>query len=143
MDDSRPGAAPRLAAKLRPASSPAYLLPRPRLMTLLDEATRFPLTLVVAPAGAGKTSLLRAWVDGTAERCVWFTVDEDDEDPVRWWHGILAALRPLAPEAVDTCARILRRPGQVADTVSTLVDALESQPVTDRAVLVIDDLHLA
>ncbi|MBZ5737108.1 helix-turn-helix transcriptional regulator [Nocardioides mangrovi] len=152
MHDSRPepprSAPPGLAAKLRPASSPAYLLPRPRLVALLDEATAAsPLTLVVAPAGAGKTSLLRSWAEGTPVRCVWFSVDEADEDPVRWWQGILAALRPLAPNAVDPCARLLRRPGRVADTVSTLVDALDAEgqggPEPERAVLVIDDLHLA
>ena len=49
-------------AKLRPAANPAYLIPRPRLHRLLDPTTLAPLTLVVAPAGSGKTSLLRSWV---------------------------------------------------------------------------------
>ena len=61
---SRSGRSAIFQSKLRPALNPAYLVERPRLYTLLDQSTAAPLTLVVAPAGSGKSSLLRGWVAG-------------------------------------------------------------------------------
>lgn len=160
MNDGRPGGsaaevpgvtpaaarAPRptvLASKLRPGSNPAYLLPRPRLVEMLEEATASPVTLVVAPAGSGKTSLLRTWVTAGAAPQAWLSVDESDRDPVRLWRGILAALETIAPHCSEASSALLGRRGRLSEAVARLLDGLDEHRPGDRAVLVIDDLHLA
>ncbi len=129
-----------LQAKLRPAASP-YLLPRPRLHQLLDESVTAPLTLVVAPAGSGKTSLLSSWVAETDLPHAWLSLDEDDRDPVQLWRGVLAALEGIAPGCARSAAHLLRRPGGLLEAVGELLDDLEGRE-QDHCVLVIDDLHL-
>ncbi|MEU2200650.1 LuxR C-terminal-related transcriptional regulator [Isoptericola sp. NPDC019482] len=127
-------------AKLRPAVSPEYLVSRPRLVRLLDDAVRAPLTLVVAPAGSGKTSLVRDWAARTSLPHAWLSVDEPDRDPAQLWRGILAALEGIAPGCSEPAARALRqRP--LADALAVLLDDLEARPY-DALVLVIDDLEL-
>lgn len=128
-------------SKLRPAVNPAYLVPRPRLNALLDEAVRAPLTLVVAPAGSGKTSLLRSWVAETDLPHAWLSLDEADRDPVQLWRGVLAALEGVAPGCAAAPAGLLRRPGGLLDAVGALLDDLEARECEPK-VLVIDDLQL-
>lgn len=120
--------------------SPAYLLTRPRLHTLMDGAVAAPLTLVVAPAGSGKTSLLRSWAATTALPLAWLTVDEDDRDPAQFWRGVVAALEGIAAP-VATAADLLHQPRTLLEAVGALLDDLEARDDEPR-VLVIDDLHL-
>ncbi|MFC7494132.1 MULTISPECIES: LuxR C-terminal-related transcriptional regulator [unclassified Nocardioides] len=128
-------------SKLRPAANPAYLLTRPRLHALMDESVRAPLTLVVAPAGSGKTSLLRSWAAHTSLPLAWLSLDEDDRDAVQLWRGVLAALEGVAPGCAAAAADMIRRPGRLLGAVGVLLDDLEGRDDGD-AVLVIDDLHL-
>ena len=64
-----------------------------------------PLTLVVAPAGSGKTQLLANWVSTTRVPTAWLSLEEMDDDPVELWTGVIAALEQLAPE----CGRVADR----------------------------------
>lgn len=128
-------------AKLRPAAAPGYLVPRPRLVRLLDDAVRAPLTLVVAPAGSGKTALVREWVLQSALPHAWLSVDEPDRDPTQLWRGMLAALEGIAPGCAEPAGRALRRQRPLDDVLALLLDDLEGRPYDPR-VLVIDDLEL-
>ena len=128
-------------AKLRPALNPAYLLPRPRLHALMDASVAAPLTLVVAHAGSGKTSLLRSWVAESSAPIAWLSLDEHDRDPAQLWRGVLAALESIAPGCSTAAATQLQRPGELLDAVGALLDDLESRQ-DDPRVLVVDDLHL-
>lgn len=128
-------------SKLRPAVNPAYLVERPRLHALLDQAVAAPLTLVVAPAGSGKTSLLRSWAAASELPHAWLSLDETDRDPVQLWRGVLAALEGVAPGCAAGCADLLRLPGGLHEAVGVLLDDLESRAAGD-AVLVLDDLQL-
>jgi len=128
-------------AKLRPAVSPEYLVPRPRLVRLLDDAVRAPLTLVVAPAGSGKTSLVRDWAARSALPHAWLSVDEPDRDPAQLWRGILAALEGIAPGCSEPAARALQQQRPLDDALAVLLDDLEARPY-DARVLVVDDLEL-
>ena len=130
-----------LQSKLRPGANPPYLIPRPRLFALIQEPELAALTLVVAPAGSGKTSLLRSWVAETSLPHAWLSLDETDRDPVQFWLGMLAALEVLAPDCADPVLALLRRPGGIPTAVNTLVDDLGRRSA-DEQVLVIDDLHL-
>ena len=73
------------------------LLGRPRLIHRLDEGLRpgCRLTLVSAPAGFGKTTLLSEWATGGGWPVAWFSADEGDNDPARFWTHFVAALRNI------------------------------------------------
>lgn len=130
-----------LPAKLRPALNPAYLLLRPRLHRLLDEAVTAPLTLVVAPAGSGKSSLLRSWVAETSLPHAWLSLDETDRDAVQLWRGVLSALEGIAPGCAGVSADLIRRRGGLPKAVAALLDDLETRDY-DARVLIIDDVQL-
>ncbi|MDG4824980.1 LuxR C-terminal-related transcriptional regulator [Asanoa sp. WMMD1127] len=91
-----------LLAKLAPPPGPAYLLERPRLHRALDRAAERALTLLVAPEGWGKTTLLRSWgrsVAGQLGTPAWLSVEADDRGG-RFRAYLHAALRTASPEAV-------------------------------------------
>jgi LuxR family maltose regulon positive regulatory protein len=84
-----------LATKFYIPVAPGTLISRPRLTALLDESLKRPLTLVSAPAGFGKTTLLSAWVQSLKARTplvAWVSLDEEDNDPLSFWTYILSAL---------------------------------------------------
>jgi LuxR family transcriptional regulator, maltose regulon positive regulatory protein len=107
-----------------------------------NEAT--PLTLVCAPVGWGKTSLLAAWVcDPRETRSVaWLSLDGDDDEPGRFWRYVVAALRQALPEVGRVAAGAATIPG--ADPIATIVQPLLNDLATSErpAVLVLDDYHL-
>ncbi|HET7762820.1 MAG TPA: AAA family ATPase, partial [Phycicoccus sp.] len=127
-------------SKLRPPTG-ASLLRRPRLLRLLDEVLTAPVTLVVAPAGSGKTSLLATWVADADVPTAWLVLDDGDSDQARLWTALLASLDGLVP-GVGGDARVLL--GARADTeevAAALIAELDDAHV-ESAVLVIDDSHL-
>jgi ATP/maltotriose-dependent transcriptional regulator MalT len=94
-----------LKPKLRAPSAHPELLARPRLLKLLEASSDCRLTLVSAPAGYGKTTLLAQRRQDEAESpFAWVSVDEQDNDPVRLWRHIVEAIR----QAVSTMTRALR-----------------------------------
>jgi LuxR family maltose regulon positive regulatory protein len=131
---------PLLKAKLRAPVVPDHYVRRPRLLRLLDEAVEGPLTLVVAPAGVGKTVLLAGWAAETGSATGWLSLDESDRDPSQLWSGMIAALDRLAPGCADAALARLRRPGGLSDVVEDLLDGLDTR-AGPSAVLVVDDLH--
>ena len=77
------------------------LIPRPRLTTLLEESLKYPLTLVSAPAGFGKTTLLAVWGQSfptSNHRLCWVSLDEGDNEPRLFWTYVLSALNRQCPE---------------------------------------------
>ena len=89
-----------LTPKLRAPSLRPEQLVRPRLLGLLEGTSECKLTVISAPAGYGKTTLLTQWRE--AEKAslpfAWVTVDEQDNDPVRLWSHVVEALRQVVPE---------------------------------------------
>jgi LuxR family maltose regulon positive regulatory protein len=132
---------PMLRAKLRPPLVPKHHVPRARLMRLLDEASSRPLTLVVAPAGVGKTVLVSSWTAESATPTSWLTLDETDREGRELWSGMIAALEALRPRCGQAALTLLRRPGPLTEVVHQLLDDLESG-AESPCVLVVDDLHL-
>src|SRR4028118_1354187 len=93
---------PLVATKLRPSRIPRDLIARPRLLERLEWAPERRLTLVSAPAGFGKTTLLGEWVGGRARGgrpVAWVSLDERDNDPVRFLSYLVAALKTTGGEA--------------------------------------------
>ena len=86
------GADVLLATKLYvPPPQPGFV-PRPRLTARLDEGLACGLTLVCAPAGFGKTSLLADWTHRGQRPVAWLSLDAGDNDPARFWRHVVAAL---------------------------------------------------
>ena len=110
MTAERP-ARPLLTVKCAIPPVRAGAVPRPRLVDALRAgSTR--LTAVVAPAGWGKTSVLSAWAADPGEhvRVAWVSLDEDDDEPTRFWTYVLTALSGVG--AIDaTCLDALAHPG--------------------------------
>src|SRR5258708_36450908 len=83
----------------------SILLPREHLLSVLDQSRSFPLTLLSASAGFGKTTLLSAWASQSTRQVAWLTLDEQDNDPTRFWAYVIAALRrsgsPVGEPAVS------------------------------------------
>jgi LuxR family maltose regulon positive regulatory protein len=90
-----------LATKLHIPRPPPHFLARPRLLEQLAHGTVRELTLVCAPAGFGKTSLLGEWARDSRRPVVWLSLDQGDSDPARFWRYVAAALDRLRPEIAE------------------------------------------
>ena len=118
---------------MRAPVPPDHYLRRTRLLELVDELTRLPVTLVVAPAGSGKTSLLADWVATTPGRTAWLSLEESDRDGVQLWMGVISAIDACVPGSGAEALRVLRRPNGLLDAVYTLMASLDDEghePVT-------------
>lgn len=132
-----------LAAVASPPAARPGTVVRQALLDRLTDSLAARLVLVIAPAGWGKTSILRDWWLTTRHGDVaWLSVRESDNDPVRFWSRVVAALDTVAPgtgaalEAVIAAEGIMK-PGEVE---ALLVDDLARMP--GRVTLVLDDFHL-
>jgi LuxR family maltose regulon positive regulatory protein len=135
---------PLLLAKLLVPRQPSTVVGRSRLHDRLRQATRARLTTVVAPAGWGKTTMLAAWArDPDRHTAVgWLSLDEADDEPVRFWTYAVSALDSVAPHLARDSLAALRAPGMdpVGVALAALLNALaESQ---DSYALVLDDFHV-
>src|SRR5215813_11586970 len=84
-----------IQTKLAAPPPRSAVVARPRLLDMLDAGLHGPLTLVAAPAGFGKTTLLNMWrtrLSDNATPLAWLTLEEDDNDPPRFWRYLIAAL---------------------------------------------------
>jgi LuxR family maltose regulon positive regulatory protein len=112
-----------LESKLHMPVNRGPLVPRPRLAALLGDGTTVTLTLVSAPAGFGKTTLLADALAAAGRPVAWLSLDRDDNDPARFWTYVATALsRP--PESCLTA----------------LLNDLAAR--TTDVVLVLDDYHV-
>jgi LuxR family maltose regulon positive regulatory protein len=112
-------------------------VPRRDLLKLLDESA-CPVTVISAPAGSGKTVLLRSWASGQAYPVAWVTIGRSERDAHHFWSSVVGALRAAAPGAAIEA--LTPSPGFDG---GALVDRLvaEAASLQRRLVLVIDDLH--
>ncbi|HLO27928.1 MAG TPA: LuxR C-terminal-related transcriptional regulator [Anaerolineales bacterium] len=115
---------------------------RPRLTELLNEGLEKTLILVSAPAGYGKTTLVSSWLKEIKVPSAWLSLDEGDNDPIRFLQYLLTALLPISPDIEDELLGMLPgiQPNQVEDLITILVNELAS--VSDPFVLVLDDFHV-
>lgn len=133
---------PLLASRLTPTVPPEPVVARPRLLRRLDEGVAGPVTLVAAPAGWGKTTLLASWVrltePGSASAPAWVSVEAGD-DGDRLWAYLAAALRTATGAADDDLVTPLPTGPPRPDQLELLAAGLAAaeQPV----LLVLDDLH--
>src|SRR5215210_1259539 len=135
---------PLLLTKLSVPSVRASLVPRPRLGERTEEGTDRKLTLVSAPAGFGKTTLLSAWTsDISSGRFVaWLSLDAADNDPARFWRYFVTAVDRLQPGSGETALALLGslQAPPIETILTTLLNDLAD--LEADAVLVLDDYHL-
>lgn len=133
---------PLLATKLYLPPPRPKVVHRPRLTARLNEGLNRRLTLISAPAGFGKTTLVSEWVAGSKRPLAWLSLDEGDNDPTRFLAYLVAALQTIAPHVGAGVSGLLQGP-QVPPTESILATLLnEIAALPDDLVLVLDDYHL-
>jgi LuxR family transcriptional regulator, maltose regulon positive regulatory protein len=129
--------------KLEVPPERAGLVRRGALVSLLAGAAHTRLTMLSAPAGSGKTTLLQQWHRAAPpdQPFAWLSLDESDDDPVRFWTCVIEALRMAVPAIGDRAEGALRSHGTSLEevVVPLLVNELSALP--QRLVLVLDDLH--
>jgi LuxR family transcriptional regulator, maltose regulon positive regulatory protein len=115
---------------------------RPRLIARLNAGLHDRLTLVSAPAGFGKTTLVCTWLAECGRQVAWLSLDERDGDPTRFLTYVVAALRTIAPTIGEELLRVLQspQPPPIDTLLPTLLNELASLP--QPAILVLDDYHM-
>src|SRR5205823_4755600 len=151
MDDpSRSGAQVQalsqlLATKLYIPALNHSLVPRPRLLERLNQGMHRKLTLLSAPAGFGKTTLLCAWIDASAGRelpVAWISLDEGDNDPVRFGSYLCAALAQVQAGVGERTLPLLHspQPPSMETIMTTLINEITA--IARHFVFVLDDYHM-
>src|SRR5216683_3490489 len=137
-----------LSGRLAPPRLPAALVEREPLLSALDGALATPLTLLSAPAGFGKTTLLSAWARRHTAQVAWLSLDELDNSPTRFWVSLIAALRHCggyAPSFGETAVALLQspQPPPLSTILTALLQELEGRPAPPAPiVLIVDDYQV-
>ena len=134
-----------LATKFYVPVAPGPLISRPRLTALLDKSLKRPFTLVSAPAGFGKTTLLASWAQSLPAshlQLAWISLDEEDNDPRLFWTYVLSALSSQQPERfTPLLAQLQSQPCPPLTYVLTVLINLLAES-TEHFVLILDDYQL-
>ncbi|MDQ3704952.1 MAG: LuxR C-terminal-related transcriptional regulator, partial [Chloroflexota bacterium] len=133
---------PVLATKLYTPPPRPKVVRRPRLIERLNEGLHRKLTLIAAPAGFGKTTLVSEWVAGSDRRVAWLSLDEGDNDPARFLTYLVAALQTISPNVGEGVLGVLQspQPPSVDTVLTTLLNDITTIP--DNFLLVLDDYHV-
>jgi LuxR family maltose regulon positive regulatory protein len=136
-----------LATKLHIPPIRPELVSRPRLIERLNAGLHRKLTLVSAPAGFGKTTLLSAWIDQHDGLGAWLSLDAQDNEAPRFWAYLIAALQTVHADLGQDALHLLHAAQSVSAQaiLSSLLNeiaALAQPPSAPGIVLVLDDYHL-
>src|SRR3954462_13418174 len=119
-----------LGAQLVLPRVPSDLVPRAALLARLEAGLGGKLTLIAAPAGYGKTTLLAAWLRQTSRPAAYLALDEYDADEVAFISAVVAALQALAPDFGGDTLTLLRlpEPPPTAYLAATLATEIANLP---------------
>jgi LuxR family transcriptional regulator, maltose regulon positive regulatory protein len=136
---------PLLATKLYVPKPRRGLVARPRLSERLSRGFDSKLTLVSAPAGFGKSTLLAEWLASAgagAHSVAWLSLDQADNQPVTFWTYVVSALRKVVPGVGASALSMLEapQPPPIETVLATLLNELGALP--NDIVLVLDDYHV-
>ncbi len=143
-------AVPLLRTKLHIPALRAKLVSRPHLTERLNAGTYRRLTLVSAPAGFGKTTLLSEWAHYRSEAdpplpVAWVSLNKGDNDPTRFWSYFIAALQTIYPTIGESALAALQspRPVPIESILTSLSNDITEEIVKAQScVIVLDDCHL-
>jgi LuxR family maltose regulon positive regulatory protein len=137
-----------LLPKLCPPRLTSWLLSRPRLLERLRQGRDRKLTLLVAPAGSGKTTLVRQWIEtqGQDTQVAWLSLDPEDDDPIRFWHYVLTACERFSGKPGHNALKLLSTNQSfftmlvLKQILTALLNNVAEQ--TSQLLLVLDDYHV-
>ncbi len=130
-----------LYAKLMAPRLPSSVIQRRDLLLRLDAGLTRKLVLVTAPTGYGKTTLVSLWIADRKAPAVWLTLDEYDNDPVRFWTTVVSALRTFDSSLGKSALSALAA-SQPVFFRSILTALINDLAVRDKTcVLVLEDYH--
>jgi LuxR family maltose regulon positive regulatory protein len=155
--DANPLLHTKLAAPVRSIGSGSSLVSRPALLDRLDEALSYKLTLLSAPAGYGKTTLINAWIQQIQARneeqaraedtsrqpaTAWVLLDAGDNDPVRFWRYVITACQTFRVDLGEAALALLFSAPQppLEALLTNFINELAQLP--HPCVLVLEDYHL-
>jgi len=135
-----------LTTKLIPPARRASLVPRNRLLVRLDEGLEHKVNLISAPAGFGKTTLVSEWIDERRAQddlpaIAWVSLDECDNDPVRFWRYVLTACQTCGEQVSKSALALLNNSPQ--PSFETLLTQFINKVarLANKAILVLEDYH--
>ncbi|GIQ71361.1 LuxR family transcriptional regulator [Xylanibacillus composti] len=132
-----------LKTKVTPPDPKDAHIRRNRLLDLLTEGLKGRLTLVTAPAGFGKTTLLTQWVHAGQATCTWLSLDDMDNDIVRFWRYVAHALAPALPPFIRE--RVLELSQAMPSlSIYTFLDSFLNElfALSKGIVIILDDYHV-
>jgi LuxR family maltose regulon positive regulatory protein len=140
-------ATPLLATKLFIPPPQTSIVTRIRLIERMNEGLRSKATLISAPAGFGKTTLVSEWVKGCGISVAWLSLDDGDNDPARFISYLIAALQTLALSGFEAIKAgfgegllTTLQSSVIESTLTSLLNEIAAIP--DHFILVLDDYHL-
>ncbi|WP_165423651.1 LuxR C-terminal-related transcriptional regulator [Ktedonosporobacter rubrisoli] len=133
-----------LATKFFIPISSHELIPRPRLSSQLARCVHYPLTLLSAPAGFGKTTLLSQWLKQVpaSTAVIWLSLDETDNNLRQFWRYVFTALERRFPGSSQQALSLLQagQPLESKQLAHLLTNAIQSEQ--KPCILVLDDYHV-
>jgi LuxR family maltose regulon positive regulatory protein len=134
--------APLLQTKLYIPPLRPEMVSRPRLTERLNAGLHRKLTLVSAPAGFGKTTLLSEWAASCGRPVVWLSLDKGDNDPACFWAYSIAALQTVRADMGETALAMLRssQPPPIEAILTALINEMAERP--EALALILDDYHV-
>ncbi len=130
-----------LVTKLHAPAPCQILVSRPRLANALSRALNSSLTLVSAPAGYGKTTLVSSWLAENDVASTWLSLDEGDNDPIRFLQYCISALRKIVPEIQLDLLGVLQemQPAPYDALLNIIINQIAGRATP--FVFVLDDFH--
>ena len=131
------------SSKINVPYSTGEAIERPRLYDFFQDRTLKRITILRAPAGYGKTTLLSQWLKHLQEPIAWLSIDRADNDPIRYWTYVLHAVAKACETDVDQVLAPLLQ-SQVATKYDFLIDSFihEINFIEKKLHIVMDDYHL-
>jgi LuxR family transcriptional regulator, maltose regulon positive regulatory protein len=133
---------PILNTKLYSPPSRPNSVKRAHLIEILNAGLHRKLTLITAPAGFGKTTLVSEWIDQSEYPVAWLSLDENDSDPIRFLTYFLASLQTIHPQLGEDFQNLLQspQPPPIETLLTTFLNEITT--ITDDFILVLDDYHI-
>jgi len=133
---------PILTTKLYTPPTRPDIVPRERLIEQLNSGSSGRITLISAPAGFGKTTLVSAWLQQRGGSAAWLSLDAQDNDAARFWHYLIAAIQTLHPSLGEGVQASLQQsqPPPIENLLAILINELSY--IASPFILALDDYHL-
>jgi len=131
-----------LTTKLFIPRTRKILVSRSRLVERLNTGLDKKLTLIAAPAGFGKTTLLSEWIPKSPRCVTWLSLDESDNDQTRFWAYFISSLQGLRPDLGSGALALLRSSlaPPITSVLTTLINDISA--FSDAFAIVLDDYHV-